>query len=91
MEKNNGRKEQPVIGADKRDPRAIAQENEQLKHICGQMDNRIKQLENGWAIQRAHFLFEVVKTEGFSIEAKQKAIAELEGFLFPVREEKEAE
>ena len=89
MEKNNGRQEHPVIGDAKMDPKAILEENQQLKTICSQMHDRIKQLENGWAIQRAQFLFEVMKTDGFSIEAKQKAQEELEGFLFPIAKPEE--
>lgn len=89
MEKNNGRQEQPVIGAETMDPKALLEENQQLRNVCNQMHDRIKQLENGWAIQRAHFLFEVMKTNGFSAESKQKAREELEGFLFPIAKPEE--
>lgn len=91
MEKNNGRQKQPAdnVTALPGTIEALKQENSQLRAACENMHKRIMELQNGWAIQRAHFLFEVVKTNGFSVEAKRKAIEELEGFLFPA--EKEAE
>lgn len=78
MEKNNGRNEQEI------DVQQLVKEAQDYKNAANKLYQRVQQLESTWLINRATFLFKLIETKGFSEECKQKAIEELEGFLFPV-------
>jgi len=77
MENNNGRPEQEV------DVQKLMEEKARLEQAANNLYARVQQLENTWMLNRANFLFKVIETPRFSEECKDKAIKELEGFLFP--------
>jgi len=83
MEDNNRRDEQTL------DVEAIVNENNQLKEAYNKLAERYNELNNTWMFNRAHMLFDVLKTDAFSKKIKDKAAKELSGFLYPEPEKKE--
>lgn len=81
MEENNGRTVEPVNG-DLSIERLKERYNKLFKE-ANSMYNELMKLRQTWALQRAGFLFEVVKCDQFNTEFKMKAIEEIEKFLYP--------
>lgn len=81
MEENNGRTVEPVNGN-----LSIEQLKENYNNLYKEATsiyNELLKFKQTWALQRAAFLFEVVKCDQFSTEFKMKAIEEIEKFLYP--------
>lgn len=83
MEDNNGINEQSTTINENVDYQQIIAENTQLKQVIENLYGRTKQLENTWMLNRAGFLFEILKSDVFSDDIKTKASNELTAFLFP--------
>lgn len=83
MEDNNRGVEQKI------DIEAVLNENKEIKEAYNNLAARARELNNTWMITRANMLLEVIKTEVFPEEVRQKAIKEFSEFLYPVREEPE--
>lgn len=91
MEDNHAISEQPdsaVVNYEEEYNKLIP-EFKRLEELAHKLYNRVQELENTWMINRANFLFKVVEND-FNQDFKQKAMNELENFLFPKQENKEA-
>lgn len=83
MEDDNRGVEQKI------DIEAVLNENKEIKEAYNNLAVRARELNNTWMITRANMLLEVVKTEVFPEDVRQKAVKELSEFLYPVIEEPE--
>lgn len=81
MEENNGRTVDAVNG--NLNAEQLKENYDKLLGEATSMYKELMNLKQTWALQRAGFLFEVVKCDGFSTEFKMKAIEEIENFLYP--------
>ena len=89
METNNGGTVNPVNG--NLTIEELKNENEKLKSIINRILEEVQQLKYVLASRRAEFLFRIIDSKEFNTEFKMKAIAEIEGFLYPKSEEESEE
>lgn len=87
MEDNNGINQQPNAVNYEEVCKQLEAENNKLKQVADNLYGRVKQLENTWMLNRANFLFEVLKSDAFHSDTKIKAEEELTKFLFPEPEQ----
>lgn len=88
MEDNNAINKQLNDAVDyEKEYNNLVVEYQKLEDAANKLYNRVKQLENTWMLQRANFLFEVMKLDAFNGDTKIKAEEELINFLFPKKEE----
>lgn len=83
MEDNNAINQQHDVVNLEEKCQQLEAENGKLKQIADNLYGRVRQLENTWMLQRAGFLFEVLKLDAFNGDTKIKAEEELTKFLFP--------
>lgn len=83
MEDNNRGTEQKI------NIEAVLKENNELKEAYNKLITRVQELNNTWMLNRAGMLMEIIKSESFPSEIKEKAIKELSEFLYPTRNETE--
>lgn len=90
MEDNNAINQQHDVVNFEEKCQQLEAENGKLRQIVDNLYGRVKQLENTWMLQRAGFLFEVLKMDAFKGDVKIKAEEELTKFLFPEPEQENA-
>ena len=88
MEDNHAINEQPNSAVNyEEEYNKLVAEYGKLKNITDQLYGRVMKLENTWMLQRAGFLFEILKSDAFNSDVKIKAEEEIVNFLFPKQEE----